>query len=347
MLTAFNAVIQELEAGHVDAQTLTAAFGYLTVLEAATASFNRATVTHMVANALNLDGYGTMDEVMIHNLSVLFAQVVDATIGNLCLKASNGVYYLIDVAADGTVTATAKDPQPTAQEIENGVTSGGQHIVETSITAQEMSTGTLHATYMLVNKIDAARIDVDSLVAREAFISRLATQEIISDSTIRMIAGQAREAGTILTDGNLFRDQPTPPYNLKDLWVDEAGNQLYICVNAKAAGASFDADDWSVSNIHDVIRDEVSALIEVDTDGLHVKGVKLEDGEIVDTENQVVVTPTGVDVKVGAETYSRFGARYAQFGAYQIRESHDGGLVFKLGDPLDDEDIDGPHPEED
>ena len=350
LLTAFNAVIQNLEAGHVEADTLDAAAAYIATLEAGFANFTRAQITNLVSNALTLD-FGTLDEVFISNLSVLYAQVVNATIGNLCLKASDGVYYMIDVESDGTVTATAKSPQPTAAEIAAGVTTGGQHIVETSITAQEMSTGTLHATFELVNKIDAARIDVDTLVARQALIDQLAAREIIGENTIRMIAGQAQQAGAIQRGGRVFRDTPDPPYDVNDLWLQADENELYICVTAKGENETFDVDDWVISNAHDMtartIRDEVNAMIEVDTDGLHVKGVKLEDGEIVDTENQVVVTPIGVDVKVGAETYSRFGARYAQFGAYQIRESHDGGLVFKLGDPLDDEDIDGPHPEED
>ena len=348
LLTAFNAIIHNIDAEHVDATTLNAAMAYIASLEAGYAAFTRAQVTHLVANALNLE-FGTLDEVFITNLSVAFAQIVDATIGNLCLKASDGVYYMIDVATDGTVTATAKDPQPTSAEIAAGVTEHGQHIVETSITALEMSTQTLHATYELVNKIDASRIDVDKLVARQAFINQLATHEIIGDSVIRMIAGQAQQASSIVSGGRLFRIQPEPPYSVNDMWIRDDENRLFICIKARGGGEDYDSTDWVVSNIHDAtaktIRDEVAAMIEVDTDGLHVKGAKIEDGEVVQTNNQVVVKPDGVDVKVGLETYSRFGARYAQFGAYQIREDHNSGLVFKLGNPLDDEETDGPHPE--
>lgn len=341
MLSAFNAVIQNLDAGHVTADTIDAAMAYIASLEAGFATFTQAQVTHMVANALNLDGHGTMDDVFIHNLSVLFAQIVDATIGNLCLKASDGVYYMIDVASDGTVTATAKDPQPTAQEIADGVTSGGSHIVETSITAQEMITGTLHATYLLVNKIDAARIDVDTLVARQAFINRLATREIISDDVVRIVAGQGRQAEAILNASQVFRETPTPPYSLNDLWVDGDDSTIYVCIRERAAGDTFDAADWSVSNAYDAattaLRDEVSAMIEVDSDGLHVKGKRLGNGELVSTANEVVVTPLGVDVVVSGESYSRFASNYAQFGKYQIRLTADGGLAFTLAEEEDDE----------
>ena len=333
MLSAFNAVIQNLDAGHVEADTLDAAAAYIATLEAGFAEFTRAQITNLVANALTLD-FGTLDEVFITNLSVLYAQVVNATIGNLCLKASDGVYYLIDVGSDGTVTATAKSPQPTQAEIEAGVTTAGQHIVETSVTAQEMSTQTLHATFELVSKIDASRIDVDSLVARQAFIDRLAAAEIIGESTIRMIAGQAQQAGAIQSGGRIFRDTPEPPYAVNDLWLQADENELYICVTAKGQNETYDEDDWVISNAHDMtartIRNEVNAMVEVDTDGLHVKGTKLESGQLVGSDNEVVVTPQSVNIVHTGQTYSQFAKDYVQFGGYQLRRAADGGLVFKL-----------------
>ena len=78
-------------------------------------------------------------------------------------------------------------------------------------------------------------------------------------------------------------------------------------------------------------------VLRLNADGLHVGDNR--------TAHELRLTGDGVDVVVDGATYSRFAARYAQFGAYQIREAHDGGLVFKLGDPLDDAAVDGPQPE--
>lgn len=190
MLAAMNAVIGQLDAGHVEAQTLDAAFATLAVLEAGSASFDRATVQHLVAEALNLE-FGTAGNVFIRNLQVAYAQMVSAAVGNLCLKASDGNYYNIDVAANGTVTAT--QATITEGEISTGQTTGGRAILETTITAEQMNTSSLLATYVLVNRIDTARIDVDTLISRQAFIDKLNTSLIQNNQFIQMVVGDEVE----------------------------------------------------------------------------------------------------------------------------------------------------------
>ena len=125
-------------------------------------------------------------------LKVAYAQMVSAAIGNLCIRASDGSYYTIDVDADGNVSATPVTV--TEDEIASGQTDAGRVILETDITAASLNTGNLMATYALVNKIDAARIDVDQLFAREAFIAKLRTSEIIAGKSLTIIAGEAAEA---------------------------------------------------------------------------------------------------------------------------------------------------------
>ena len=88
----------------------------------------------------------------------------------------------------------------------------------------------------------------------------------------------------------------------------------------------------------DAARADFQRVVRIDTNGLHIGDNQ--------TTHELLLTSDSLDVIVDGITYSRFAAKYAQFGAYQIREAHDGGLVFKLGDPLDEEIIDGPHPEE-
>lgn len=330
LLVALNAVIQQLDAGHAEVQTLEAGFAAIQVLEAGSATFDRTTVQHLVANALNLT-FGTGTDVFIQNLRVAYAQMVSATIGNLCIKASDGNYYNIDVSQAGLVTATPATVTPS--EADAGQTSGGRTILDTDIVAANLSTSTLLGTFALVNAIDASRIDVDRLTARQAFIDQLAAREIIGERTIRMIAGQARQAGDIGRVERVFRDEPEPPYDAGDLWIQGAG-ELLVCATAKADGESFDADDWQPQTAYDAalatMREEVSAMVEVDTDGLHIKGAQLEDGELVETLNEVVVTPEAMNVVVNQETYSRFAANYAQFGNYQMRRTSDGGLAFVM-----------------
>ena len=190
-LSAITAKIGSLTADDIFTDTLAAGLAAFTVISCGTASFDLATVTHLVAEALNLS-FGVGDDVMINNLRVAYAQVVAATIGDLCIRASDGSYYNIDVDSSGNVTASPATV--TEDEIDAGQTDSGRIILETDILASNLSTTNLLATYALVNRIDASRIDVDQLFAREAFIARLRTSEIIGGKSLTIIAGEAAEA---------------------------------------------------------------------------------------------------------------------------------------------------------
>ena len=194
-LIAEVAKIVNLAASHINANdistdTLAAALVNATVLSAGTGYFNKATVQHLVSSAMNLE-YGVGEDVFIQNLKVAYAQMVSAAIGNLCIKASDGNYYSIDVGSNGNVTAT---PTTVSEdEITAGQTSNGRVILNTDILADNLSTSNLLATYALVNKIDATRIDVDQLFARDAFIDMLHTSLIQSDDFISFLVGTVDE----------------------------------------------------------------------------------------------------------------------------------------------------------
>ena len=92
-------------ADNITTDSLAAELARITVLSCGSATFDKATIQHLVAEAMNLE-YGVAGQVFIKNLAVEYAQMVGATIGNLCIKASDGNYYSIDVDADGNVSAT-------------------------------------------------------------------------------------------------------------------------------------------------------------------------------------------------------------------------------------------------
>lgn len=194
-LYAAFAEIIALKVGTITAENirvdeLAAELARITVLAAGTATFDRATVEHLVAEAMNLE-FGVAGQVFIRNLAVDYAQLVSAAIGNLCIRASDGSYWRIDVSSDGSVSATPA--QPDGGEIAAGQTSDGRVILETDITARNLNTTNLLATYALVNRIDAARIDVDQLFAREAFVDLLRTSRIIGGQSLEMIVGRVED----------------------------------------------------------------------------------------------------------------------------------------------------------
>lgn len=197
-ITAISARIEEIASKKLTTDELYVALAEITVLAAGTATFDKATIQHLVAEAMNLK-YGVADQVFIENLAVEYAQMVGATIGNLCVKASDGKYYTIDISPDGNVTATLTTV--TEGEANAGQTNGGKVILETNIAADNLNASNLLATYALINSIDAARIDVDQLFAREAFVNLLRTTKIVGDKTITMIAEDAEGGAVQIVEG--------------------------------------------------------------------------------------------------------------------------------------------------
>lgn len=189
-LDAIIATIKELDADKITADTLTGVLAEFVVLTAGTAEFDRATVEHLVSKLFNLTGEAVMEDVFIRNLKVAYAQILDATIGNLVLqgKDENGepAYYEIVVDKNGNVTAFPVSPS--GEEIADGVYKDTKPILQTNMTVDEMNAVNIKATHMLVNRIDAASIDTDELFAREAFITKLKTVQIVGERSLQIIA---------------------------------------------------------------------------------------------------------------------------------------------------------------
>lgn len=276
-INAVKARLAEITAEDIETDELAAELARITVLIAGTATFDAATIKHLVAKAMNLE-YGVAGQVFIKNLAVEYAQMVGAAIGNLCIKASDGKYYLLDVGADGRVTAA--ETTVTDGEIEAGQTSGGSVIVETNITAANLTTTNLLATYALINKIDAARIDVDELVARRTFTDALYTSKIYGGKSLEIIVGDVSKAQT----------------------TADSANKLALSANTGIQ--------------------RMNEYVQIKEDGTHMRAR--------DTDNEMVLSSQGVEINVGGQNYSQFGAMYVQFGNYQLRRTADGGLAFKL-----------------
>lgn len=132
----------------------------------------------------------------VPRLSVGYAQMLSATIGDLVIQASNGDFYRLDVNTSGTVSGTRITP--TQQEIEDGHTSDGRTIyMGTDILAEDLSTENVYASHALMDEITANIINVDKLLAREAVINWLNVQDISSNTYIRSTIGNWESGSTI------------------------------------------------------------------------------------------------------------------------------------------------------
>ena len=184
-LTAIQATLQI--ASIANAQIASADIGYAQVkeLNASSAYFGQAVIQAGLANKL-----------YVPRLSVGYAQMIGATIGDLVVQASNGNFYGIDVDLAGNVVATQRTV--TAEEIASGHTTDGRQLVMgTDILAENLDTNNLTASHALMYSITANIIDVDQLWARQAFIDALMVQDISSNTYIQSTIGDWQSQSTI------------------------------------------------------------------------------------------------------------------------------------------------------
>lgn len=200
-------------------------------LNAQSAYFGQAVIQAGVANKL-----------FIPRLSVDYAQVVSATIGDLVIQASDDKYYRLDVDMDGAVTAT--EVTPTQEEIDAGHTNDGRTIYTASeITASELNTSDIYASHALMDTITATVINTDQLFAREATIAQINAMDLSSNTYIRSTIGTWESGSTItqtinginsriasLGYGTIFYSETEPDpsgVTIGDVWIEPISDNTW------------------------------------------------------------------------------------------------------------------------
>lgn len=180
-----------VSSGKIAADTVEATFAYLVSLTARYGSFDFAAVENFVSSAMVLEK-GVTDELYIKNLMVSYAQMVNATVEDLRIKAADGNYYKLTVTTDGSVSA--EKVEVSNPEISAGITNDGGYILETTISAESLNASDIMSVHALINKIDAASINVDELTARVAFLEAIKTAKIFADGgSLQMLAEDVKE----------------------------------------------------------------------------------------------------------------------------------------------------------
>ena len=224
-ITANEIDAHTITSDEIDVEELAAAFGTIDVLTAAIATISEATiqaadisVAHIVD--LSADNFVAHDAVTdryyIDKLAVRSAQMVQATVGELIIKATDDHYYRLDVNAWGVLTPTDVTSSLTQAEITAGVTSNGHSsIIETDLTANDLYATNMKAINALIDKINASRIDVDELFARSATITALNTVDIRGNTYLQlMVEGY----GTTYTQWDDPEDDPLNIIKDGDVW---------------------------------------------------------------------------------------------------------------------------------
>ena len=199
-ITAVKIAANAINANKIDANDITAIVAKLGAAHITNGVIDNADIgyAHIVDASIQslIARDAVTDRYYIDKLAVRNAQVVQATVGELVIKAANGNYYRLDVASDGSVSPT--QVTLTAAEIAAGETSNGHGaIIETDLTVADLSASNMKGISALIDKITASRIDVDELWSRQAFINKLMVQDISSNTYIQSTIGNWTSQSTI------------------------------------------------------------------------------------------------------------------------------------------------------
>ena len=234
-ITADKIAAGTITATEIDVDDLAAAFAEVNVLNAAIADIAEATIASADigfaqikdADIQNLIAHDAVtDRYFIDKLAVRSAQMVQATIGELIIKASDDHYYKLDIDENGALTHSDVTSTLTSAEKTAGETSDGHSaIIETDLTVADLSASNMKAINALIDKITASRIDVQELFARQATITQLNTVDIRGNQYLQlMVAGYgstysqwvdpATEQGNTVKNGDVwYKTAPVHTYS--------------------------------------------------------------------------------------------------------------------------------------
>ena len=219
-LAALNrAVIENADIHWADIESLQAAVATLAKASIGTADIGWAQIKDLITGtAIITEGVG--GKLMISRLAVTEANMVSLTTGELVVKGEDGCFYAVTVDAEGNIRTELK-------QIDNGdVTDfsidGGEKLIEGSVTAACLNATDIFADNAAIRQIIAANLDVDTLFAREAFLSLLRTSKIVGDKSLTIFTQELEEMRGTLSRWFTF-DNEKGFIVQKPSYVDEHG----------------------------------------------------------------------------------------------------------------------------
>ena len=305
-----------------------------------------ASITQLIAQDAVTDRY------YIDKLAVRSAQMVQATVGELIVKAADGNYYKLTVAADGSLTTTRVTL--TAGEISAGVTSDGHSsIIETDLTVADLSASNMKAINALIDKLTASRIDVDELFARQATINKINALDITSNTYLQMMVDAtyvqwtdpATEAGNIVHDGDIwYKTAPTRTHSQMAAYKHsalatytygglEASQQYYRMNNAWVLFADVAEIEHTVASI--LMRtNEISISVDNNAGDIAqiktwLSGISLAVSDKYDKVSGITITADGIDLSGSQYVRIASGGYFSvQTGNFGIDTESDNYVIW-------------------
>lgn len=198
---------------------------------------------------------GVNGKLYVADLAVTEANMASLTVGELIVKGSDGCFYALSIAEDGTVT-TVKKSVGDADIGDNSV-SGGK-LIEKTITARELNVASIFADEALVGAITAANIDVSSLFAAEAFIAQLNAVDISGNESLRLVVDAAKDEALDATGEAVAQIALTAEQIRSEVKRDYATADQVGQMNETLSTLAEQSENnftWTVTKVNEIIED--------------------------------------------------------------------------------------------
>ena len=198
---------------------------------------------------------GVNGKLYVADLAVTEANMASLTVGELIVKGTDGCFYALSIAEDGTVT-TEKKSVGDADIGDNSV-SGGK-LIEKTITARELNVASIFADEALVGAITAANIDVSSLFAAEAFIAQLNAVDISGNESLRLVVDAAKDEALDATGEAVAQIALTAEQIRSEVKRDYATADQVNQMNETLSTLAEQSENnftWTVTKVNEIIED--------------------------------------------------------------------------------------------
>lgn len=202
---------------------------------------------------------GVNGKLYVADLAVTEANMASLTVGELIVKGTDGCFYALSIAEDGTVT-TEKKSVGDADISDNSV-SGGK-LIEKTITARELNVASIFADEALVGAITAANIDVSSLFAAEAFIAQLNAVDISGNESLRLVVDAAKDEALDATGEAVAQIALTAEQIRSEVKRDYATADQVSQMNETLSTLAEQSENnftWTVTKVNEIIEDAAAS----------------------------------------------------------------------------------------
>ena len=223
-----------------------------------TANIDWAQIKDLTAGTAIIEK-GVNGKLYVADLAVTEANMASLTVGELIVKGSDGCFYALSIAEDGTVT-TEKKSVGDADIGDNSV-SGGK-LIEKTITARELNVASIFADEALVGAITAANIDVSSLFAAEAFIAQLNAVDISGNESLRLVVDAAKDEALDATGEAVAQIALTAEQIRSEVKRDYATADQVGQMNETLSTLAEQSENnftWTVTKVNEIIEDAAAS----------------------------------------------------------------------------------------